>query len=94
MEAALEEAPLLTNVSVAATVYCAAHLVALLEEQTGHPDGGAGVIQEEQIGPRRVVYMELAETEREIFFASTTYGRRMMALESRTPRSVMPFVAV
>ena len=94
VQLALDEALLLHDVRVLATYYCAAHLLALGAEEGSVPDGGAGIIAGEQIGPKRIDYLNMAGSsnkqagsERDVFFATTPYGRRFLALERRTPRT-------
>ena len=93
IESALDEAKLIHSVRVLATLYCAAHLLALDQEYLDaqgqpvtDPDGGAGVVVSEMIGPRRIDYITQAgDDERKAFFVTTTYGRRFLNLEARTP---------
>ena len=85
----ITEAYGITDVARSATLYCIAHLAALEAESTAKLDGGSGVVKSETIGPRKVEYMTQAKTEREVFFATTAYGRRVLRIESRTPKSVM-----
>ena len=87
----IDEAYRITDVNPDATLYCVAHLLALEEEHTGKPDGGSGVIMGESIGPRSVTYRTQAQTEREVFFATTSYGRRVLAIEARTPAAGFSF---
>ena len=88
----ITEAYVITDVSRTATLYCIAHLAALMAETTAKLDGGSGVVKSETIGPRKIEYMTQATTEREAFFAITAYGRRVLRIESRTPRAVMSVV--
>lgn len=84
---AISDAQLLHTRNETAVLYLAAHLLALDSEQTGRPDGGAGVVQKEKIGPRDIQYLTDAGTdERRAFYATTSFGRRFLALEDRTPR--------
>ena len=94
VQLALDEALLLHDVRVLATYYCAAHLLSLAGEEGALPDGGAGIIASEQIGPKRIEFLNMAGAgknmngrERDVFFATTPYGRRFLALERRTPRT-------
>lgn len=90
VEAALDEAYQLHAIKPLATLYCAAHLLAVGPEATGSPDGGSGVVMSESIGPRRVAYLTQAgDDERKVFYATSSYGRRFLNLESRTPRFVI-----
>ena len=75
-----------------ATLYCAAHLIALIPEQTGQVDGGSGVVASEGIGPQRVSYITQAtgdDNARKAFFATTFYGRRFLLEEGRNPRTAI-----
>ena len=73
-----------------ATLYCTAHLLALdieRDEPTLEPDGGAGVVESEGIGPRQIGYVTQATGDkRRAFFAPTTYGRTFLVLEERHPK--------
>lgn len=82
----------LSDVSEEATLYCIAHLVALKEEETGKPDGGSGEVMSDTIGPKTTAFMTQAETNREVFFSTTPYGRRVLAIESRTSESALAIV--
>lgn len=82
----------LTDVSESATAYCVAHFMALHPEMNGNADGGSGEVRAERIGPKQTSYMTQAETAREVFFSSTAYGRRVLVLESRSPRKVLSMV--
>ena len=72
------------SLSKTATLYLAAHLVALDREESGQVvDHGAGVITSETIGPKSVTYMNQARSGDEVFFARTEYGRLFLTLERR-----------
>ena len=88
----ITEAYEITDVARNATLYCIAHLAALEAETTAKLDGGSGVVKSETIGPRKIEYMTQAENEREAFFATSAYGRRVLRIESRTPSAVMSVV--
>ena len=76
-----------------ATLYLAAHLVVLTAEDTGKPDGGSGEITSEtSVGGKMVMYMQMAESGREIFYTRTSYGRTFITLERRSARRGMPFL--
>ena len=83
----------LHSVNETATLYCAAHLLALMAEEDAtslEPDGGAGVVEQESIGPRTVGYVTQAQGDkRRAFYATTAYGRMFLALEERTPTHAM-----
>ena len=94
---ALDEAKLLHSIRDVATLYCAAHLLILDQENLTElgqavtaPDGGAGVVTAESIGPRNISYLTQAgDDERRAFFVTTPYGRRFLALEDRSPRATI-----
>lgn len=88
IDRAIAEARQLHDWNEIATIYLAAHLLAVDTEQGAlQPDGGSGVVQSEQIGPRRINYLTQAgEDERRAFYATTPWGRRFLALEDRTAR--------
>ena len=72
------------SLSETATLYLAAHLVALDgEDSVGQVDGGAGVITSETIGPKSATYMTQARSGDETFFARTQYGRLFLTIERR-----------
>jgi len=66
-----------------ATLYCAAHLLEL-DDGTEQPDGGYGEVVSETVGGLSSRYKPMAEANRQVFFATTTYGRMFLALESRS----------
>lgn len=89
INAVLKEAKLYHSVRELATLFCAAHLHTLNVREGAALDGGSGLVESEQIGPKRMTFKNQAETNRDVFFATTTYGRRFLALEKRTPRFVI-----
>ena len=69
-----------------ATLFCAAHLITLNQNiaqgiTTSPEKTGAGA------GSLSVSYMTQAESGREAFFTSTSYGQRFLNLEKRYPRT-------
>ena len=99
IQRAIEEAEFYHSRRPLATLYCAAHLLALESEHTGKPDGGSGVVASERIGPKTISYLTQAGTgqnadDRKVFFATSSYGRRFLALEARTPRAAIGAVVV
>ena len=92
IETAIEEAHQLADTSHDASLFCVAHLITLLAEETADLDGGSGVVSKETIGPRIVEYVTQAMTDRQAFFAVSAYGRRMLAIEGRTPKAAMGVV--
>ena len=84
---AISDAQLLHSINETAALYLTAHLLALDSEITDKPDGGAGVVTKEKIGPRQIDYLtDAGADERRAFYATTIFGRRFLALEARTPR--------
>ena len=83
---ALNEAWRIASSTSDAQLWCAAHLLALTSEETGVADGGGGIVTSESLGPHSVSLMADADGPREAFFATSHYGRMLLAVESRTPR--------
>ena len=85
----------ISNVSYDAIAYLTAHLIVCeIEEANGRIDGGSGEVNTETIGKKTVVYKEMAETNREVFFTRTHYGRMFLIIEGRSPkRNFGAFVA-
>ena len=83
---ALEEALLIHGARELATYYLMAHLLVLARAEGNQADGGAGVITDEQIGPKTTSYQNMTVDQRDVFFATTPYGRRFLVLERKTPR--------
>ena len=85
---ALEE----SKVSKRATLNLAAHLVALIPaaDEVGKVDAGAGVVKSETVGPFKTDYETMVGGDaHRAFYATTSYGRRFLALESRAPGFVV-----
>ena len=94
---ALTEALQIHDKNPLATLYCAAHLLALDADNPSEiaADGGAGVITQERIGPKSLTYMtQVNGRARDAFFATSKYGRRFLLLEQRTPRSGIGAIVV
>ena len=85
VNAAGELALRISNVSQDAVLYLTAHLLSIQSEDTGAPDGGAGEVVSERTGPMDTKYLVQAETNREVFFTRTSYGRMFLILERRAP---------
>lgn len=80
----IPDAYAITDVRRNATLYCIAHLAVLESEAGTKPDGGSGVIVEETIGPRKVLYAnQVLDGDPRVFLVTTFYGRRVLELESR-----------
>ena len=78
-------------------IYAAAHLYSIdLEKAANHaPDGGAGVVTKESLGPKSVEYMTTAgDDERRAFWSRTPYGREFLKIEERNPRQAFGMLAV
>ena len=91
---ALSYATRLHAISEDGTLLCTAHLLALSsgERPDSDPeaDGGAGVVTRETIGPRTIDYLTMAgKDERRAFYATTFYGRLLLAIEDRMPRRII-----
>ena len=82
----------MSDVSREATLYCIAHLASLEGERIAKPDGGSGEVVSDALGPQSRSYMSLAESNRDVFFSTSTYGRRMLTLESRSVNAVFSSV--
>ena len=91
IESRLSEALMMHAIRPLATLYACAHLLALDTEHTGAPDAGAGVVSGERIGPRQVTYQTMASKDAKnkggTFWATTSYGRRYLALVRTSPRA-------
>ena len=89
IQSALEEATDIHGARVVATLYVAAHLLTLSADTTAAGDSGAGEVSVEQIGTERVEYKTMADAGWQTFFSTTSYGRRFLLLEQRTPGVAM-----
>ena len=95
IEEALTEAVLIHSLDDTITGYVAAHLLAIRPDRTGTADGGSGEVKAERIGPRRVEYATMAKDgRRDVFFATSSYGRMVLTLEDRHPQLVIASVIV
>lgn len=85
--AAIKQAAQLHSVTTRGQMLATAHLLALRSEHTAKPDGGSGLVTGETLGPQSFTFQQPAKGESlETWWATTSYGRQLMALESRTPR--------
>lgn len=84
VERALAEAAQIHSVNDLATLYVTAHLLAQPASA-----GQRGEIVESKVGPATSKYRPQAESGWEAFFTSTSYGRRFLILERRTPRTAI-----
>ena len=89
---ALEDAKRLHAVTFTGWLECAAHLL-VLDDGVSALDQGLGEVKSETIGPRIVQYSTMAgdgdDSGRRAFFSTTRHGRRVLAIEARTPRLVI-----
>ena len=90
INAAVTNARLIHDIRKQAVLYLAAHFLAIEAENTAAPDGGAGVVSSEKIGPRSVTYVTQAKGKASrSFFATTSYGRIFLALADTSPRAAV-----
>lgn len=99
VQGAIDEAREFHNVKPLATLNCAAHLLAIGAEDSASPDGGSGVVISEGVGPKRVQYAtqvggSFDADGKAAFFATTSYGRKFLSLETRTPRRAIGAMVV
>ena len=92
LQRTINESLLIHSASEEANLYLIAHLLAMQTEWADTPDGGAGVVVKESIGPRSIDYATLAGSGSSTdmyksFFAGSAYGRMFLILEQRTPRT-------
>ena len=78
---ALVEAKMFHQASEIATLYCTAHLISLDSLDNGlTPDGGAGVVVKEKIGPRQIDYLTQAgDDERRAFLCNYTLRQTVLS---------------
>lgn len=67
-------------------LYCAAHIITLEKQAVTNIDGGLGEIGSENIGGKGQSYRTISETGRDVYFATTHYGRTFLMLEKASPR--------
>ena len=84
----------LSDVTRRATMYTAAHLIALDQSERpggamGRADDRGGTIVAESFGPKKLQYAQMAMTAREVFYTRTPYGRMALSLENRSPSGVI-----
>ncbi len=86
VERVLAEATEIHNQSKRATLFLAAHLLKL-DQQTSDGVESSPEKESASAGALSVSYKTQAETGREAFFTSTSYGKRFLTLEKRNARS-------
>ena len=92
LDLAAESAMNIFSLNTEGALHLAAHFAVVWRmENTGEADGGAGVVSQEQIGPRMVTYRTMSEGD-DTFFERTSYGRTYLIIRNRNPRRTMPFV--
>ena len=64
--------------------YCMAHLITLLAEDTGKPDGGSGEVAHETAGALVNTYKTQANASEEVFYTRTSYGRTLLTMTKQT----------
>lgn len=84
----------MSAVKTDATLYLAAHLLAIDAENTGGIDGGSGEIASEtSVGGKLATYKTMAEKSGlDVFYSRTSYGRMFLAMERRTARRGIPIL--
>ena len=103
VQRALDEALLIHSVRQLATLYCAAHILAVPGIGTGAERGGdlggiaiTGEVTSERAGPMASSYTSMAGSEgfndsgrndHRAFFTRTEYGRHFLVLEQRSARA-------
>ena len=76
----------LSSVSKTAILYLAAHLYILDKHESGDKiDGGSGEVSSETMNRKVYMYKTMAESNRDVFFTRTMYGRSFLAFEKRSP---------
>lgn len=84
VELALSDAKLLHARCPTATLFLAAHLLTLDQDETATGvDGGNGEASNMSDGSESISFVTQAETGQEAFYTTTKYGRRFLALEKR-----------
>ena len=96
VERALADGDRLHTVTTLGQMLAAAHLLAIASEDTGKPDGGSGIVTAQQLGPESFTFQVPARADDvfQTWLASTSYGRKLIALEARTPRLVVSATVV
>lgn len=93
IEAAASAALEISAVSEDATLFLAAHLLALAAERTGDPDGGSGEVMTETTGGRSVSYATMAASAgAQVWWMTTPYGRTAWMLQAAAPSYVIAAV--
>ena len=76
----------LSNSNKTSTLYLIAHLYVLEKNEGGSlMDGGSGEITSETMNRKMYKYQSMAESERDVFYTRTMYGRVFLAFEKRSP---------
>ena len=88
--------------SLEATGFLTAHLLTIANADgvlggspnVAVPDGGAGEVRSETIGPKTIDYMTQARGDGEAFYTRTSYGRTFLEIERRNPERVLSVRAI
>ena len=83
---ALDEALLIHSIRALATYFCAAHLL-VFDQKVAAGTVPTTEISQRGAGPLSAQYLTQAESGKEAFFTSTSYGRRFLTLEKRSARA-------
>ena len=89
VELALAEALQIHSANELATLYLTAHLLA---SPASKPTRGE--ITESKVGPATSKYRTQADEGWQTFFTTTSYGKRFLLLEQRTPRTAIGALVV
>ena len=79
------------TVTALGTLYAAAHLLATDGDMAGAADGGDGAVTRESLGPKSAEYALATGrgADRDAFWATSAYGRRLLEIEARAPSLVV-----
>ena len=86
VQQALDEALLIHSIRALATYFCAAHLL-VFDQKVAAGTVPTTEISQRGAGPLSARYLTQAESGKEAFFTSTSYGRRFLTLEKRSARA-------
>ena len=90
---ALAEAREIHNRSTLATLFLTAHLLSIDSSAKG-VGAGSGEGTMKKAGPLSATYITQAERGREAAFTTSSYGKRFLVLEQRSPRSAIGAMVV
>ena len=72
-----------------AGAYLQAHILAVREQETAQPDGGAGLVTREEVGDSQFEYQTGAANARDVWYGQTAYGRKFLQFRRRSSSYVM-----